>query len=386
MFARLNLILFLLPILLNGEMNRIQLIKQDVVQVFNGMPWNNDQLQTKSNHVWQSFDVNPTIFTNQGNVIIQNYQNAQYYGEIALGTPAQTFVVIFDTGSSNLWVPNVKFGHHNVYHHESSSSYHSNGTIFEIMYGSGPVSGFLSKDVVAVGGLTVQNQFFAEINVTKGLGLAYRMGKFDGIFGLAFDSISVDHLKTPFHRLIQQGQLDEPVFAFYLGNNHPGELTLGGIDPKHYRGNLTFVSVSSATYWEIDLDSVHTGPTTMTSKSMKAIVDSGTSLLTGPKDIVKAMAQEVGAFQFINGEYLMKCSGSAPNITFTLNGHGFVMTKDDYVLKNGPICLFAFMGLDIPAPRGPLWILGDVFMRKYYTVFDWGTQNRGPRVGFALAS
>jgi cathepsin D len=319
-------------------------------------------------------------------VAIHNYQDAQYYGPITLG--GQDFNVIFDTGSSNLWVPNKNCTNtldcllKHKYDSSKSSTYQADGRIFKIMYGSGPVSGVLAVDTVTVGGVSAKSQGFAMVDVVKGLGPAFAIGKFDGILGLGFDSISVSNLTTVFHNMIDQKAVDDSVFAFYLSGSSgsDGEMTLGGIDSNHYTGELTYVPLTQESYWETKLDSLVVNGTRMTSATA-VILDTGTSILAGPSADVKALADKVGAKPFVNGEYTIDCSliPSLPDLEVTMGGTKFTLTGADYVLKVQSVCLFAFTGIDVPAPRGPLWIMGDVFMRKYYTVFDFGKQ----RLGFA---
>lgn len=320
-------------------------------------------------------------------VDIHNYQDAQFYGPISVGTPPVKLQVIFDTGSSNLWIPSSQCsncGKHPKYDSSTSSSYLKNGTEFKIQYGSGPVAGFLSRDNVNVGDITVKSQTFAEITDVSGLGMAYKVGKFDGILGLAFDSIAVDGITPVFEVMVQQGLVNEAVFAFYLSNTggKDGELVFGGVDPDHFSGSLTYVPLSSETYWEIALDGMALDGSSVTSVK-KAIVDSGTSLLAGPKSEVKAIAAKIGAKKFFGGEYTIDCSkaSSAPDLEIKLGGIVYTLTANDYIINSGGTCLLGMVGMDIPAPAGPLWILGDPWMRKFYTAFDFDNK----RLGFAPA-
>lgn len=316
-------------------------------------------------------------------IVISDYQNAEYYGQITIGTPPQTFSVIFDTGSSNLWVPSstcTSCGSHALYQSSNSNSYLKNGTVFNIQYGSGPVSGFLSADNVNFGGELVLKQTFAEINDVQGLGMAYSMGKFDGILGMAFPRISVDGIIPVFENAFDQGLVAENVFGFYLsnGDGSSGELTLGGIDSSHYTGSLHYVPLTNETYWETELTGLTMNGQSVTSTN-RVIIDTGTSLIGGPTSDVKALAALVGATPFFLNpqEYTIDCSkiSTLPDLIFNLGGVEFPLTASDYTINAGGICLFAFVGLDVPS--GALWIAGDVFIRKYYVAFDYGNKQLG---------
>merc|ERR1712241_1189099 len=122
------------------------------------------------------------------------------------------------------------------------------------------------------------------------------------------------------------------------------------------------------------MDDAKIGGKSMTTVK-KAIVDSGTSLLAVPTAEMKQIADKVGAKSVLpippfNREYKIDCNTPGPDIEFVLGGKSYVLKKEDYVLNEGGQCLLGFTGLDVPAPAGPLYILGDVFMRKYYVKFD----------------
>lgn len=397
-------------------------------------------------------------------VKIIDYMNAQYYGPVQIGTPSQDFLAVYDTGSSNLWVPSSKCPFtqipcdvHKTFKSKDSSTYIADGAPFEIKYGSGSMKGFQSIDTVTVGGIKVTNQTFAEATALPGI--AFIASKFDGILGLGYDTIAVNKIPPVFNNMIKQNPTMDHTFSFYLpgdAGKTAGELHFGGVDPSKYTGNFTVLPVTRKGYWQFALDSAKLGDTEFFPSGGQAIADSGTSLLAVPKTMAAEINKAIGAEGIIsyqceqlinqnkdklvdfllnkidtktictaitlcggtagaavcfaceeainyakaaikspdgekniakivdglcdllptNGEAAVDCAkiGSMPDVTFTLSGEEFTLTANDYILQVGAAgqeeCIVGFMGMDIPKPMGPLVILGDVFMRKYYTRFD----------------
>ncbi|EIW76137.1 Asp-domain-containing protein [Coniophora puteana RWD-64-598 SS2] len=321
-------------------------------------------------------------------VPLSNFMNAQYFTEIELGSPAQTFKVILDTGSSNLWVPSAQCTSiacflHAKYDSSSSASYKANGTEFSIQYGTGSMEGFVSQDTLKIGDVSISHQDFAE--ATKEPGLTFAFGKFDGILGLGYDTISVNHITPPVYNMINQGLLDEPLFSFRLGSSESdgGEAVFGGIDHSAYTGDIEYVPVRRKAYWEVELEKVSFGGDELELESTGAAIDTGTSLIALPTDVAEMLNTQIGAKRSWNGQYTIDCSKvpSLPDFTFYFGGKPYPLKGSDYILEVSGTCISSFTGMDINLPGGALWIVGDVFLRRYYTVYDLGKD----AVGFAKA-
>ncbi|XP_054259084.1 lysosomal aspartic protease-like [Macrosteles quadrilineatus] len=363
-------------------------------------------------------------------VKLKDFQDMYYFAPIKIGSPGQSVVVEFDTGSADLWVPSSSIckkkdsycQKHNTYSHKDSSSYEKDGAKFSITYGAGSVSGHKSKDKVSVGSLHLSNQIFGEATSINDVTASH---KYDGMFGLAYPSVSLLGVDPPFVNMYKQGVVDKHVFAMHLGkqgsewsssgkaelvlggvdsahykghftfpsvtkrehltqgsewsSSGKAELVLGGVDSAHYKGDFTFASVTKREHWTIRIDCVKLGSKQVHS-SYKAMVDSGTTFLYGPNKAIDTINKA------LNGTYddiylYVDCSNISkyPDVTYVISGKSFVLHPSDYIVKvkDKHKCISGFIGFyDLS-----FFVLGDVFMRKFYTQFDMGNN----RVGFATA-
>jgi hypothetical protein len=258
-------------------------------------------------------------------------------------------------------------------------------------YGSGSLAGIYGTDTVDVGALTLENYTFAVVNSLSGVPhWTSVMSGYDGILGLGRPSGRVGPYPTVLQVMMESGQLAEPVFGFYLGSEAAaGEIVFGGVDPEHVVGDFTFVDLFEGSLWPYSsgkwafrLDGVKVGGPTLASNSSRvAIVDSGSSLLSGPREEVESVASMLGAiFVHDAGLYAVLCNSTAGNLAFAIGGRDFVLTTNDLTLARAEG--FCFLGLQAGNILQTQWVFGDVFMRSFYVQFDYGRK----RIGLALAA
>jgi cathepsin D len=332
----------------------------------------------------------PYLLGSKGNAVpivpLKDFSDTQYYGFVSLGKPEQSFKVVFDTGSSNVWVPSSKCHAiacllHNRYDASKSSSYKADGRALKIEYGSGGISGFLSIDTLTCGGIQVPGQVFGE--VTSEEGLSFLFAKMDGIVGMAFASIAVDGVTPMFDNMIAQKTVESGLFHFYLSKDDGSPdsvMLLGGYDAKYFASPLQWHPVVWETYWTVQIKDIAVGGQSTNpcpAEGCRAAVDTGTSLIAGP-------AEDIQPIMF-KTRVQPDCSNidSLPTVSININGINYNLTSHDYVIKVSAFgqteCMAGFIPLELPPQLGKFWILGDTFISTYTTVFD----HDNKRVGFA---
>ena len=158
---------------------------------------------------------------------------------------------------------------------------------------------------------------------------------------MGLPGIAVDKVTTPFTYLMNEKVLEDNVFGFYLSSDEKptSVLTLGGANKDYYVGDFTYVPtqkfLGNAGYWLIHGDDIKIDGTSMGSckgflsgNKCQMVVDTGTSVLTGPSKKIAPIISKIG-------NVTADCSNvnTLPNITFTIAGKDFNLSPEFYVIK-----------------------------------------------------
>ncbi|KAI9309079.1 rhizopuspepsin 4 precursor [Cunninghamella echinulata] len=298
----------------------------------------------------------------------------EYYGTVSVGTPPQDLKLDFDTGSSDLWFASTLCsgcsGSQTKYDPSKSSTYKKEGKSWQISYGDGSnASGITGLDTVTLGGLSIKDQ---RIELAQKESSQFQNGATDGLLGLGFNTIStVSGTKTPVDNLIDQGLISQPIFGVYFGHasqSGGGEYIFGGINKDKVGGEFTTVPVdNSQGFWGLTVDGGKAGSTSI--DQFNGIADTGTTLLLLTDSVAKQVGDAYGATDNGDGTYSISCDASTlSDLSLTIGGTDFVIPAADLIYDNeGGKCIAGFgsAGMEFA-------ILGDVFLKNVYTVFDQG--------------
>ncbi|KAF8504113.1 aspartic peptidase domain-containing protein [Gautieria morchelliformis] len=346
--------------------------------------------------------------------------DSSYSGTISIGNPGQSFDVILDTGSSDLWVASTQClqgcpSGTTTYNPSSSSSFKDTSQTVSITYGTGAVQGDAGSDTVSMGGFTTQSQtFLVAQEVSSGL----LTGTLSGLLGLGFKSIA-NTGATPFVQgLASSSSFSQPLMSFYLERHindsgaaaraAGGVLTLGNTNSSLFTGTIDFVNIPATVtpgFWLLPVTGVTAQGTAVSlpSQSQLAAIDTGTTLIGGPTAAVAALYTNIpGAQQgtgSLQGYYTFPCS-TVVNISMSFGGaHSWPINPVDFKLEASTggktVCIGAVFDLSggtstspgssppnkrqLNPSTNPDWIVGDTFLKNVYSVFRYDP----PSVGFA---
>lgn len=317
-----------------------------------------------------------------------------YFANVTLGTPPRNFSVVFDTGSSDLWVPAYNCSSEfcqssQVYQPGNSETATGRGTEFGIQYGTGQVVGITAFDTLVVGNASVPMQGFG---MATEVSQEMQHSQFDEILGLGLEALSKTRSVPPMQNIFKDDPGLEPVVGFWIGNDTEadagGVMSIGEVNGLLFSDRLCWAPIrEERIYWETNVSRFYYGRDRLirTLFRQTAVIDTGTSLNIGPSRYVARLARRVGASSAGAGLYTIQPRQlkRMRSLRFRLGSCTIVLQPEQYTLRLNDTTFLGFQAGRITGGRGRgyTWIFGDVFLRAYYTAFHYGNSS----IGFAPA-
>merc|ERR1719463_425517 len=301
---------------------------------------------------------------------------SEYYGKIAIGTPPQEFLVVFDTGSGNLLIPSKQCTDEACSSHKRFDAFKSSSAVdiafadepdkpvdkggdrdvVTITFGTGEISGVFIKDTICVGAICTHANF---VVATEESDEPFSLVPFDGIFGLSLPQMSEAPHFNVLDCMIRDKVLKLNIFSVFLGakDEEASEISFGEYKSERMASDLFWVPVTNPGYWQVEMEdiTIHNERQNLCHGNCQVAVDTGTSLMGGPTDIINALSDKLSVTN--------NCSNyrTLPDLGFIVGEHILNLKPEDYIDKGEDGCSVALMTLDIPPPKGPLFIFGDPF-------------------------
>lgn len=356
-----------------------------------------------------------SVFDSPGHGHRTRVHVTEYYGTIGIGNPPQNFEVVFDTGSGNVVLPTVKctedvcVRHHRFQSKASKTAVqlaYEDETPLEpgqtdrdttsITYGTGKLTGEYVRDNVCMGKQTSVCTSVDFLGVTTESRFPFIQLPFDGIFGLGLEGLSAGENFNFVNRLAGSKTFKDPSFAFFLRDlkaEEDSEITFGGyredrlVDGKIHWLPVDHDEANDKGYWLVTMrDIIVDGQRLKLCDDFRdnprcqVAMDTGSALTMGPPSQMAVLLNAIGLKD--------DCSniGKLPTLTLELDAEGggvyeMVLEGKDYTEHDEDSCATGFQAMQLPPYLGPMWVVGQTILRKYYSVYD----PKNWRVGVGVA-
>ncbi|KAL1607515.1 hypothetical protein SLS59_002483 [Nothophoma quercina] len=338
-------------------------------------PVAHDQLRRRASTVQQTLDNLETL----------------YFANATLGTPAQSFRLHIDTGSSDLWVNAAssklcsergnQCGDSGTYTANDSSTYEFVNNAFNISYvdGSG-ASGDYATDTFRFGGQTITDMQF---------GIGYTSSSPEGILGIGYtinevqvNRFGLDEYPNLPQKLKDDGTINSVAYSLWLNDldASTGSILFGGVDTDKFSGKLSTLPIiqESGVYAEFIIALTDMGigsnKTSLFSNSNVAVLlDSGSSLMYLPDAVATALYTQFNAqYDSTQGAAFVDCdlANQEGSLEFGFSGVTISVPYNELVItatvsRGQPVCI-----LGIGPAGDSVSVLGDTFLRSAYVVYD----------------